>query len=36
MYVHVHRFLGSVNSLGVAFQAPTLATGFGSYIAQVT
>lgn len=27
-------FLGSVNSLGVAFQAPTLATGFGSYIAQ--
>ena len=24
-----------VNSLGVAFEAPTLATGFGGYIAQV-
>ena len=24
-----------MNLLGVAFEAPTLATGFGSYIAQV-
>ena len=29
------RFLGQVNSQGTAFQAPTLATGLGSYIAQV-
>ena len=29
------RFLGLVNSLGVAFEAPTLATGLGGYIAQV-
>ncbi|XP_003384464.1 PREDICTED: proteasome subunit beta type-4-like [Amphimedon queenslandica] len=27
-------FLGVVNSLGVSFEAPTLATGFGGYIAQ--
>lgn len=29
-------FLGQVNSLGVAFEAPSLATGMGSYIAQVS
>ena len=29
------RFLGHINSIGVAFEAPTLATGYGSYIAQV-
>jgi 20S proteasome subunit beta 7 len=27
-------FLGYVNSVGTAFEAPTLATGLGSYIAQ--
>ena len=29
------RFLGFVNSIGTAFEAPTLATGLGGYIAQV-
>ena len=29
------RFLGFVDSVGTAFEAPTLATGLGSYIAQV-
>jgi 20S proteasome subunit beta 7 len=33
-YHDTQPFLGVVNSLGVAFEAPTLATGFGSYIAQ--
>lgn len=27
-------FLGYVNSIGAAFEAPTLATGYGAYIAQ--
>ena len=31
---HQPRFLGYVNSIGTAFEAPTLATGLGSYIAQ--
>lgn len=29
-------FLGLINSVGTAFQAPTLATGMGGYIAQVS
>ncbi|XP_029813892.1 proteasome subunit beta type-4 [Manacus vitellinus] len=28
------RFLGYVDMLGVAYEAPTLATGFGAYLAQ--
>ena len=35
VHAFLYRFLGVVNSLGVAFEAPTLATGFGGYIAQV-
>jgi hypothetical protein len=29
------RFLGYVDKLGVAFEAPSIATGYGGYIAQV-
>ena len=29
------RFLGYIDKLGVAFEAPSLATGYGGYIAQV-
>lgn len=29
-------FLGYVDKLGVAYEAPTVATGFGAYLAQVT
>ena len=28
-------FLGQVDLLGVAFESPTIATGYGAYIAQV-
>ena len=28
-------FLGCVDKIGVAFEAPTVATGFGAYLAQV-
>lgn len=28
-------FLGYVDMLGVAYEAPTLATGYGAYLAQV-
>lgn len=30
-----HSFLGYVDKLGVAYEAPTVATGFGAYLAQV-
>ena len=33
--IFLSRFLGCVNSVGTAFEAPTLATGLGGYIAQV-
>lgn len=29
-------FLGYVDMLGVAYEAPTLATGYGAYLAQVS
>lgn len=29
-------FLGYVDKLGVAYEAPTVATGFGAYLAQVS
>ena len=28
-------FLGYVDKIGVAFEAPTISTGFGAYLAQV-
>ncbi len=31
----MYRLLGVVNSQGTAFEAPTLATGMGGYLAQV-
>ena len=30
-----YRFMGYVNMLGVAYESPTVATGYGMYIAQV-
>ena len=35
LFAPTSRFLGYVNSIGTAFEAPTLATGLGGYIAQV-
>ena len=32
----VYRFMGYVNMLGVAYESPTVATGYGMYIAQVS
>lgn len=32
----VFSFLGYVDMLGVAYEAPTLATGYGAYLAQVS
>lgn len=29
-------FLGYVDMLGVAYEAPTLATGYGAFLAQVS
>lgn len=29
-------FLGYVDKIGVAFEAPTISTGFGAYLAQVS
>ena len=29
-------FLGCVDKIGVAFEAPTISTGFGAYLAQVS
>lgn len=29
-------FLGYVDKLGVAYEAPSIATGFGAYLAQVS
>ena len=31
----VNSFLGCVDKIGIAFEAPTIATGFGAYLAQV-
>lgn len=31
----VNSFLGCVDKIGIAFEAPTVATGFGAYLAQV-
>ena len=31
----VYRFLGYVDKIGVAYEAPTIATGYGAYIANV-
>lgn len=28
-------FLGCVDKIGIAFEAPTISTGFGAYLAQV-
>ncbi|XP_070622412.1 proteasome subunit beta type-4 [Erythrolamprus reginae] len=33
-YSHGEGFLGYVDMLGVAYEAPSLATGYGSYVAQ--
>nr|XP_056708780.1 proteasome subunit beta type-4 [Euleptes europaea] len=33
-YANGESFLGYVDMLGVAYEAPTLATGYGSYVAQ--
>lgn len=33
--VSLLSFLGYVDKLGVAYEAPTVATGFGAYLAQV-
>ena len=33
--VYCYRFMGYVNMLGVAYESPTVATGYGMYIAQV-
>jgi 20S proteasome subunit beta 7 len=30
----LHSFLGYVDLLGTTYQSPTIATGFGAYIAQ--
>lgn len=30
----VNSFLGCVDKIGIAFEAPTIATGFGAYLAQ--
>lgn len=36
-YTHcVFSFLGYVDMLGVAYEAPSLATGYGAYLAQVS
>lgn len=32
---NLFSFLGYVDKLGVAYEAPTVATGFGAYLAQV-
>lgn len=31
-----YRFLGQVDKIGCAFEAPALASGFGAYIALVS
>ena len=33
--MYCFRFMGYVNMLGVAYESPTVATGYGMYIAQV-
>lgn len=33
--LYLFSFLGYVDKLGVAYEAPTVATGFGAYLAQV-
>lgn len=33
---YLFSFLGYVDKLGVAYEAPTVATGFGAYLAQVS
>ncbi|KAG7457636.1 hypothetical protein MATL_G00229230 [Megalops atlanticus] len=34
-YYNGKNFLGYVDKLGVAYEAPTVATGFGAYLAQL-
>lgn len=34
--LYLCSFLGYVDKLGVAYEAPTVATGFGAYLAQVS
>lgn len=34
--LYLFSFLGYVDKLGVAYEAPTVATGFGAYLAQVS
>lgn len=34
-FLYSFSFLGYVDKLGVAYEAPTVATGFGAYLAQV-
>ena len=31
-----YRFLGYVDKIGVAYEAPTVCTGYGAYIANVS
>ena len=33
--LNILRFLGYVNMIGMAYEAPSLATGFGAHIALV-
>ena len=35
-YTDYFRFLGYVDKIGVAFEGPSLASGYGAYIAQVS
>ena len=35
VYIYRSRFLGYVDKIGVAYEAPSVASGYGAYIAQV-
>lgn len=36
IFLCTFSFLGCVDKIGIAFEAPTIATGFGAYLAQVS
>ena len=33
--MYIYRFLGYIDKIGVAYEAPSVASGYGAYIAQV-
>ena len=34
--MYIFRFLGYIDKIGVAYEAPSVASGYGAYIAQVS